>query len=241
MPRPAVPAPGGIARPSARDDTERVDECCIPGPPSGYDREFDDRFARRLARGYRRDGLTASAQLILDFAASVGLEGASVLEIGGGIGDIQLEALKRGAAHTTNVELSSAYEPEAARLLDEAGLRGRATRMLGVDVAGEPEAVEPADIVVLHRVVCCYPDYRGLLGAAADHGRRAVVFSHPGHGLWTRIGSRAINALYTLTRNPYRSFAHDPEAMESVLAGHGLTPRYRGRSGPWHVVGAVRA
>ena len=152
-----------------------------------------------------------------------------------------MEALKRGAAHTTNIELSPAYEPEAARLLDEAGLRARASRMLGVDVAGRSEAVEPADIVVLHRVVCCYPDYRGLLGAAADLGRRAVVFSHPGDGLWTRIGSRAINALYTLTRNPYRSFAHDPDAMEAVLVGHGLAPRYRDRSGPWRVVGAVRA
>jgi hypothetical protein len=217
-----------------------VDECCAPRAPDGYDREFDDRYARRLAREYRRDGLAPSAQLVLDFADAVGLKGASVLEIGGGIGDIQLEALKRGATHTTNVELSSAYEPEATRLLDEAGLRDRATRMLGVDLAGTPEAVEPADIVVLHRVVCCYPDYRLLLGAAAGRGRRAVVFSHPGNTLWTRFASRSINALYTLTGNPYRSFAHDPRAMEAVLAGRGFAPRFRDRSGPWHVVGAVR-
>ncbi|WP_426320304.1 SAM-dependent methyltransferase [Microbacterium sp. E-13] len=218
-----------------------MDECCAPRPPDGYDREFDDRFARRLARDYRRDGLTPSAQLVLEFADSVGLTGASVLEIGGGIGDIQLEALKRGAVHTTNVELSSAYEPEAIRLLDEAGLRGRATRVLGVDLAGTPDAVHPADIVVLHRVVCCYPDYRRLLGAAAQHGRRAVVFSHPGNGLWTRVAARSINALYTLTGNPYRSFAHDPRAMEAVLTGQGFAPRYRERSGLWHIVGAVRA
>lgn len=217
-----------------------MDECCPPRTPDGYEAEFDDRFARRLAKEYRRDGLTPSAQLVLDFADSIGLAGATMLEIGGGIGDIQIEALKRGAAHATNVELSSAYEPEAVRLLDEAGLRERATRMLGVDLAATPEAVGPADVVVLHRVVCCYPDYRRLLGAAAGRGRRAVVFSHPGNALWTRIASRAINALYTLTGNPYRSFAHDPRAMEDVLVQHGFTPRYRERSGPWHVVGAVR-
>ena len=217
-----------------------MDECCAPRTPEGYDREFDDRFARRLARRYHRDGLTPSARLVLDFADTVGLRGASVLEIGGGIGDIQLEALKRGAVHATNVELSPAYEPEALRLLDEAGLRDRATRMLGVDLAVTPDAVGPSDIVVLHRVVCCYPDYRRLLAAAAGHGRLAVVFSHPGSTLWTRTASRAINALYTLTGNPYRSFAHDPREMEDVLMQHGFKPRYRRRSGPWHVVGAVR-
>ncbi|MGX5769380.1 SAM-dependent methyltransferase [Microbacterium trichothecenolyticum] len=217
-----------------------MDECCAPHAPQGYDREFNARFARRLARQYRRDGLTPSAALVLDFASSIGLAGASVLEIGGGIGDIQLEALKRGAAHTTNVELSAAYEPEAARLLDEAGLRDRVTRMLGVDLAGTPEAVERADIVVLHRVVCCYPDYERLLGAAAGRAKRAVVFSHPPRTLFARFSARALNTVYALTGNPYRAYAHTPEAMIAVLSGRGFEPRYREASGPWRVVGAVR-
>ena len=218
-----------------------MDECCAPRAPEGYDREFNARFARRLARQYRSDGLSPSAALVLEFAGSVGLEGASLLEIGGGIGDIQLEALKRGASHTTNVELSAAYEPEAARLLDEAGLRDRVTRMLGVDLASTPEAVEPADIVVLHRVVCCYPDYERLLGAAAGRAQRAVVFSHPPRTLFARFSAHAINAFYTLTGNPYRAYAHTPDAMIAVLSGRGLEPRYREVSGPWHVVGSVRA
>ncbi|MEU1970111.1 SAM-dependent methyltransferase [Microbacterium sp. NPDC019599] len=218
-----------------------MDDCCAPGTPQGFDREFNARFARRLARGYRRDGLTPSARLVLDFATSVGLDGASVLEIGGGIGDIQLEALKRGASRTTNVELSSAYESEAARLLDEAGMRDRVTRVLGVDLAGTPEAVERADIVVLHRVVCCYPDFEGLLEAAAGRGRRAVVFSHPPRNLMTRVTARMINVVYGLTGNPYRSFAHAPDAMLAVLRRRGFEPRFRERSGPWHVVGTVRA
>ena len=88
----------------------------------------------------------------MDFAGSNDLYGATVLEIGGGIGDIQLELLLRGASRTTNLELSGAYEAEAMRLLDEKGLRGRAARVVGVDLAVSPAAVEAADIVVLHRV-----------------------------------------------------------------------------------------
>jgi hypothetical protein len=36
--------------------------------------------------------------------------------------------------------------------------------------------------MVLHRVVCCYPDYPDyarMLSAAANHARRALVFSYP--------------------------------------------------------------
>ena len=205
-----------------------------------YEQEFDARFARRLAKDYRRHGLTPAAQRIVDFADSTGLDGASVLEIGGGIGNIQVELLLRGASRTTNLELSGAYEDEAARLLDERGMRKRVTRMLGVDLAVSPDAVEPADIVVLHRVVCCYSDYDALLTAAATHARHAVVFSHPPRTWFTRASRWASSLMYRLTRNEYRWFVHPPESMIDVLARHGFTPSYRHHDRVWSVVGAVR-
>ena len=218
-----------------------MDECCSAPTPDGYEQEFDARFARKLAREYRRHGLTPTARRIVDFAGSNDLHGATVLEIGGGIGDIQLELLLRGASRTTNLELSGAYEAEAMRLLDEKGLRGRAARVVGVDLALSPDAVEPADIVVLNRVVCCYPDYDALLTAAARHARRAVVFSHPPRTWFTRALLWAGNLMYRVTRNPYRGFVHPPESMIDVLARHGFTPRYRHRDRVWSIVGAVRA
>ena len=53
---------------------------------------------------------------MVEFLQERGIEGATVLEIGGGIGEIQIELLKRGAARTVNLELSPAYEEEAATL-----------------------------------------------------------------------------------------------------------------------------
>ena len=193
-----------------------------------------------LARHYRRSGTTPSAQRIIDFAASIGLDGASVLEIGGGIGEIQLELLRRGAARTMNMELSGGYEAEATRLLDEAGLRHRTTRIVGIDIAVTPEAAEPADIVVLHRVVCCYPDYGRLLAAAAQHARRALVFSHPPSTALTRTFVALANLFHRLIGREYRSFVHSPAEMVNVLERHGMRPRSRYRDGMWCVVGAVR-
>jgi hypothetical protein len=112
--------------------------------------------------------------------------------------------------------------------------------MLGIDLAGTPEAVEPADIVVLHRVVCCYPDITRLLGAAAGRSRRAVVFSYPVRTLLMRLSVRAVNAWSALNRSPYRMFAHTADDMLAVLSARGFETRYRASSGPWRIVGATR-
>src|SRR5690348_8894770 len=89
--------------------------------------------------------------------------GDTVLEIGGGIGEIELELLRSGAERAMNVELSGAYEQEGRALFEQAGLEGRVEWRYG-DVATDRELVPPADVVVLNRVVCCYPDMPALVG-----------------------------------------------------------------------------
>jgi len=141
--------------------------CC---PSRDYHRFFNQRFARRLATRYRKRGLDPTAQTMVQFLRQLGLEGTSVLEIGGGVGEIEIELLQAGAGRAQNLELSPAYEQQARTLAAQAGVQGRLDwRLHGL--AEHPEAVAPADLVVLHRVVCCYPDYERLLAAAADHAR----------------------------------------------------------------------
>ena len=167
---------------------------------------------------------------MVDFLRQCGIEGATVLEIGGGIGEIELELLKAGAARAQNLELSRAYEQQARELAEEAGLAERVAWRIH-DIAADPESVEPADIVVLHRVVCCYPDYERLLGAAADRTRRALVVSHPPRNALSRAVYGGFNLVMWLMRSSFRGFAHDSAAMRDVLERHGLrrTYEHRGR------------
>jgi magnesium-protoporphyrin O-methyltransferase len=208
--------------------------CCNP---RGCDRFFGGRFARRTAARYRKRGLDKTAQRIVDFLAGLGVEGATVLEIGGGVGEIQLELLKLGAARAVNLELSPGYDAEAQRLAREAGLEDRVERRLH-DIAVAP--AEPADVVVLHRVVCCYPDYERLLGAAAEHTRRLLAFSHPPRNLAARALVGAENLGFRLMRREFRTFAHPPDAMLAVLERHGLEPAYVHQGMPWSVAGLER-
>lgn len=200
---------------------------------------FGESFARRMARRYRRRGLSPAASRMVDFLAAGGLDGATVLEVGGGVGEIGVELLRRGATSVTNVELSSAYDGEARLLAEEAGVTDRIRRRI-VDVAAAPDQVEPADLVVLHRVVCCYPDYERLLGAVADHCRARLAFSHPPRNLASRAFVASQNALFALGRKEFRAFVHPPHAMIDVLSARGLSPALS-HSGPvWQVEGLVR-
>jgi magnesium-protoporphyrin O-methyltransferase len=176
---------------------------------------------------------------MVSFLEREGVDGASVLEIGGGVGELQVELLHRGAATTTNLEIATTYEDEARRLLDAHGLSDRAERRL-VDIAEAPDAVEPADVVVLHRVVCCYDDYERLLAAAGSHARRALVFSHPPRNPGFRAFMAANNLVMRLSGHEYRAFAHPPREMLRVLREQGLRPTYRHRGLLWHVAGLTR-
>ena len=169
---------------------------------------------------------------MVGFLEQQGLSGSTVMEIGGGVGEIQIELLKHGAERTVNLELVGVYDGEARRLLAEEGLQDRAERRLH-DIAVDPEGVEPADVVVLHRVVCCYPDYERLLGAAADRTRRLLVFSHPPRNLVSRALVKAENLFFRIRGREFRTFAHPPAAMLAVLEARGLQPQFahRGLSG----------
>jgi 2-polyprenyl-3-methyl-5-hydroxy-6-metoxy-1,4-benzoquinol methylase len=219
-----------------RDDVLPMAGCC---DPRGCDRFFGERFARRTARRYRKRGLGKAERAIVGYLESAGLEGATVLEVGGGVGELQVELLKRGAERAVNLELSPAYDEEAARLLTEAGLESRVERRLH-DIAVDPGAVEPVDVVVLHRVVCCYPDYDRLLDAAAAHARRALVFSYPRRNAISRAIIAAENAGFRLLRQEFRVFAHPPEAMLAVLRERGLGARFAHAGLAWQVVGLAR-
>jgi hypothetical protein len=210
--------------------------CC---DPRGCDRIFGSRFARRVARRYRKRGLGRTERAMVGYLEGAGLDGASVLEVGGGVGELHVELLKRGAGGAVNLELSPAYDAEAARLLADAGLAGRVERRLH-DIAVDPGAVEPADVVVLNRVVCCYPDYERLLGAAAGHARRALVFSYPRRNPLSRAVVAVENLVFRLMGQEYRVFAHPPAAMLEVLRTRGLQPRFEAAGLVWRVAGLAR-
>jgi len=210
--------------------------CC---PPKGYTKLFSKRAARRDAKRYRRGGLDDTAQQMVAFLRERGLAGASVLEIGGGVGAIQLELLKAGAARTTNLELSPEYEQVAGELAHEQGVEKRVERRLG-DVVQEPGLAGEADAVVMHRVVCCYPDYDALVGAASERAKRYLVLSFPRPRGLIRAWFSVVNIGARLLRWEYRTWVHSPQALVAAAERRGLRLASESRGRIWQIAALER-
>ena len=155
-------------------------------------------------------------------ASARGLEETTVLEIGGGIGQVLLELLKAGGSEGEVVEVVPDYEPHALALAAEAGLAGRAT-FRTADLVADPAARRAADIVVLNKVVCCTPDGIELAGIAGSLTRRTLVLSLPRDVWWTRAFFGSANLFLRLRRRSFRVFVHSPERVRRAVEAHGLT------------------
>ena len=198
--------------------------CCA----RDYEKMFGRKTAEREVRRFRKRGLRGSAMALAELAGDV--HGESVLEIGGGIGTIEIELLEAGADRTTNVELATTYEDSARALLGERGLSERVDRRIGDFVADAGE-IPAHDVVVMHRVVCCYPDVDALVGAAADRARRRLVLTYPQERAIVRMGFRFGNALLRLRGSSFRAYVHPVRRIEAAAEAHGLTPETRVRHG----------
>jgi len=201
-----------------------VTGCCA----RDYEKVFGRKTAARDARRFRRRGLRGSAKALTELAGDV--RGATVLEVGGGVGAIEIELLEKGATSATNVELAATYEDAARALLAERGLTDRVERRVG-DFVAEADTLSAHDVVVMHRVVCCYPDVNALVGAGADHARRRLVLTFPQERRLVRVALSTANAVMRLTGSTFRVYVHPFERMAATAGAHGLGLVERRRSG----------
>lgn len=198
------------------------------------DHAFGEAEARAGLKRYRKRGPASQTREMLRALRSHRLRDAVLLDVGGGVGAIHHELLDDVAATATHVDASSAYlraaEAEAAR-------RGHSPRVrfMQADFTDVAPSLPEADIVTLDRVVCCYPDFRSLLGAAAGRTRRLLAISYPREIWYARLGVRLANLLQSIRRDPFRAFVHPIASMDDLLAAGGLRRVFRKRLFFWEV------
>jgi len=214
-----------------------MSDCCDPVP---YRRFFNRKEAARNVKAYRQKGLDSMASSMVDFLKSRNLEGADLLEVGGGIGAIQIELLKAGLDKSVNVELSSGYDDAAHMLAEEEGVEERITRHTG-DFVERQDQIESADVVVMNRVICCYPWMERMMGAAVGKANRYLALVFPREKWWVKFGRMIANASFALRKCEFRSFVHSPDAIESVATDAGFVVAYADNSLLWQALVLERA
>ncbi len=199
----------------------------------GIAETFDDLAHDRCCK-YKSKGLTASSEVLLDFISKKGLIGKTVLEIGCGTGFFALETLRRGAVSCVGVDLSSAAIHEANEFAKESGLQDRAR----FEVANAASSNQPAsDVVVMDKVLCCYPDADALLKTASDSSRELLGFVVPrDEGLMRpamKIGTALINLVERLRKTGFRLYLHPIRSIDQLLAGSGFHQESKAKSRLW--------
>jgi hypothetical protein len=203
--------------------------CCTP---AGYRTIFGAATVERDARRYRRKGVTGSARWLLQTLVGDSVTEASVLEVGGGVGSLQIELIEAGATRATNVEIIDSYEAVAHSLIGEHDLDGRVLRLVA-DFAQHPDQTPAADVVIMHRVICCYPDADALMTAACAHAHDRVAITIPREAWWIKLGFWGMNTWLRLRRIAFRGYVHPPDRMIALAGSHGLSPIHHQRGWMW--------
>jgi len=164
--------------------------CCS----TDLERGFDEGVAARDLAAYRRDGLPPDQRRLLAALVADGLKDQTVLDIGGGIGAIHHNLLRAGARSVTDVDGSAAYVAVAQEEARRQGDIDRIDYRHG-DFVQLADGIEPADVVVLLRVLCCYPDMPALVQASARRARRSYGVIYPRSTWWMRAAAAAFDAV----------------------------------------------
>lgn len=196
---------------------------------------FNDRAATRQLKRYRRKGPSRTTRLLVDHLEAAGVQGLTLLDIGGGVGAIQHALVEAGARRVTGVDASPAYLSVVREEADRLGYGARAEQHLG-DFVERAEALDEADIVTLDRVLCCYPAMEKLVRLSAERARKLYAVVFPRDDWWVRALLVLPNLFMRLTRNPFRVFVHPSMAVEQAALAEGLRRRYRKKTAIWQVV-----
>lgn len=201
---------------------------------------FDDwarHDARRARRRGRPDTVTRSLLQALDAS---GLQDRTVLEVGCGAGELVLACLDRGASSATGTDLGAGAVEEARKFARERGLSDRA-RFTVADGSSAPLATH--DVVVLNRVICCFPHADRLVDHTVAVTGRTYAFVVPRSAGMAGVVARGLltagNAMLRLMPRKfgdYRAFVHDVDAIDQWLRDAGLSRVHlRHVRGLWHL------
>lgn len=198
------------------------DSCC----GLDYDEHFNADEARRDILGYRAHGAQGSTRRLLDVLIREGVESETLLDIGGGVGVLQLELLRAGLGSSVDVDASDPFIAVARAEAEENGFGDRVAYRHG-DFVALADEVAPADIVTLDRVICCYGDFTSLVRQSAAHARRLYGLVYPVDRWWTRVAIRTMNLVTRLSGSKYRAYVHPTSEVDRLIREAGLEPRYR--------------
>ena len=217
------------------DRAKRAQAVCGPGCACAVGNEFGERAARHDRDAYRKNGPDRTTTWLIEGLAGGDASGRTVLDIGAGVGAVHLSLLSAGAAAAVDVDGSPAYVSVASEEAARAGVEDRVRYAIG-DFVGLASTIEPADLVALDRVICCYPDMAALVRLSTARARERYGVVYPRDWAWARVLAGVVNRVAGLFRRRFRLWIHRTVDVDGLVRAEGFTPRLRRTTLFWQVV-----
>ncbi len=186
---------------------------------------------------YRKNGLSQSSTRLIEYLAADGLVGRTLLDLGCGTGRFSVEALKRGAKSSIGIDLSEKMVEIARELARENGFAEK-TQFGVSDAANQDHPT--SDIVILDKVICCYPQLEPLLSKSSAACRRDLGIVVPRDvgiaKVPIRVGVGLDNLISWAQRDPSRMYLHSLRLVDRILRQDGFTPGPKSAVGFWLVM-----
>lgn len=213
-----------------------MNNCCLPAKINDLDHKFDRERAEKEARAYLETGAGKRIKKMLAFFHGGSAQPFSVLDIGCGVGGAHFELLRKGLAReAVGVEASSGYIFGAEQVAKALDLQTR-VRYSQLDFALSQDGIAPADVVILDRVLCCYPHLEPLLTPATERARQYLVLSYPREDWWFQVYEWIMNGIRRLRRSTFFTYLHSHAEIHRIATQNGLEQVFQERSGSWTLI-----
>jgi magnesium-protoporphyrin O-methyltransferase len=193
---------------------------------------FFSYFAGLHRLRHRWLGFERTQRQLLEGLRLGGIAGAELLEIGCGLGYLHRVLLQEGASRAVGVDLSARMIALARQEAEANGLAGR-TRYHQGDFTLIADRLSDADVTILDKVICCYPDWQGLVDRSAAKTRRLYAFTIPRDRALARIGLGTMRWGLNRAGCCYRPFVHDPAMIAERLAANGFRRIHEACTATW--------
>lgn len=197
--------------------------CCCPHSRSAG--RLFSFFARRYRKRFESKGFEPSQTLLLEGLEQVGYQDKSLLEIGSGVGHLHQSLLENGAKSAIGIDLAPKMIEEAIKWASDRGLADR-TRYIEGDFMSLQQSIDQADITLLDKVVCCYPDADGLVHKTLQKTRRVYALIYPRNRWFIRAGCRMGSMMMKLIGSEFRPYVHDPQQVDQWIREAGFNQVY---------------
>lgn len=206
----------------------------------GIETLFNEKLVAKQLKRYHKKGADKTTRILINALKQQGVEGMTLLDIGGGFGAIQHVLLKTGINSAESVEAATAYLEAAREEAKRRALDGRIRFHHGdfVELAGE---IRPADIVTLDRVICCYHDMPAQVTLSLERSRKFYGLVYPRDTWFMKAVIKIQNFIFRMRGSPFRLFTHSTPAVDDLVRGKGFAQCFYKNTFAWQVVVYSRA